>query len=98
MTTLEAFGKLNENKALAEKIGTECKTPEQVFDVLKSIGLTDDFDTFKKAVDGISAAASEMNETDVEAIAGGIGGHTTITEPINTPIDPQASAAASASV
>ena len=35
MTTVEAFTKLNQNNELAEKVKNECKTPEQVYEVLK---------------------------------------------------------------
>ncbi len=79
MTTLEAFAKLNENPELAAKTKAECKTPEEVFEVLKSVGLTDSFEEFKKAAGEISESTTKLNETDVDAIVGGGDTITTIT-------------------
>ena len=79
MTTLEAFTKLNADAALAEKTKAECKTPEQVFEVLKSIGLTDDFETFKKASAEFNESVTKMNDADVDAVVGGGDTITTLT-------------------
>ena len=92
MTTLEAFTKLNADAALAEKTKAECKTPEQVFEVLKSIGLTDDFETFKKASAEFNESVTKMNDADVDAVVG--GGSNTITTITTTTTASIAAAAA----
>ncbi|MCR5356364.1 MAG: hypothetical protein K6E63_03075 [Lachnospiraceae bacterium] len=79
MTTQEAFAKLNENQELAAKTKAECKTPEQVYDVLKSVGLTDSFDDFKKAAAQINESVTKLDKTDVDAIVGGGDTITTVT-------------------
>ncbi len=80
MTTLEAFTKINADQALAEKVKNECKTPEQIFEALKAVGLTDDFETFKKAATELNASAGKMTEADVDAVVGGgTGTITTLT-------------------
>ena len=77
MTTFEAFTALNNDAARVEKVKNECKTPEQVYEILKSIGLTDSFETFKKAAAEINSSMTTMDEKEVEAIAGGVD--TTVT-------------------
>lgn len=67
MTTVEALTKLNDETALAEKIKKECKTPELVYEALKGIGLTDDFETFKAEAAKINEQITKMNETEVNA-------------------------------
>jgi len=67
MNTVETLTKLNENITLAEKIKKECKTPELVYEALKNIGLTDDFETFKAEAAKINEQITKMNETEVNA-------------------------------
>lgn len=79
MTTFEALKKLNENPELAAKAKAECKTPEQVFEVLQSLGLTDDFETFKKVAAEVNDSISKMDEKDVDAIVAAGDTITTVT-------------------
>ncbi len=79
MTTYDAFMKLNENPELAAKVKNECKTPEEIYEVLKSLGLDQSFEDFKKNAKEINDALSSLDEKDVDAIVGGGDSMTTLT-------------------
>ncbi|MDO4478557.1 MAG: hypothetical protein Q4B73_05945 [Lachnospiraceae bacterium] len=86
MNTLEAFAKLNDDKALAEKIQAAAKTPEDVYEALKGIGLTDDLDTFLAEAAKYSEAYSQLSAEEIESLSGGGTTITTLTTFTTYPI------------
>ena len=70
MTTKEVFEKLNQDNELALKV-KEMKTPEAIYAACKEIGLTDSIEEFKKAAGEINDSIAEMDEADLDAVAGG---------------------------
>ncbi|MDO4488943.1 MAG: hypothetical protein Q4B67_07660 [Eubacteriales bacterium] len=71
MNTVEALKKLDENKDIVEKIKAEAKTPEDVYEVLKGIGLTDDFDTFISESAKYVEAYSKLSAEEIDSLSGG---------------------------
>ncbi|MDO4478714.1 MAG: hypothetical protein Q4B73_06735 [Lachnospiraceae bacterium] len=94
MTTMEAMLKLNEDAALSAKVKAECKTAEEVYEVLKSVGLTDDFDAFKAAAVDMNVSMTKMDEKDVDAVVGGRSSDTITTVTTTTTASIAAAAAA----
>ena len=70
MTTKEVFEKLNQDNELALKVKA-MKTPEEVYEACKVIGLTDSMEEFKKAAAAINDTISTLSEEDLAAVAGG---------------------------
>ncbi len=79
MTVKEVFEKIGQDKDLIEKVKA-MKTPEEIYEVAKSIGADMSFEEFKKGSDELNAALGKMSDADVDAISGGgTGTITTLT-------------------
>ncbi|MGN0648817.1 MAG: Nif11-like leader peptide family RiPP precursor [Oscillospiraceae bacterium] len=72
MTTQEFFKKMAEDEALAKKL-SECKSPEEAFEVAKGAGLTDDIETFKAVMTAVNKRVKgELSDDELESVAGGM--------------------------
>lgn len=69
MTSKEFIKKLNDPEVLQKM--EAAKTPEAAYAVAKSYGLTDSIEDFSAEMIKLKAAIGELNDDDLEAVAGG---------------------------
>ena len=71
MTTQEFINKMAEDETLAKKM-SECKSPEEAYEVAKESGLTDDIEIFKAVMTEVNRQVKgELSDDELENIAGG---------------------------
>ncbi|MGN0649298.1 MAG: Nif11-like leader peptide family RiPP precursor [Oscillospiraceae bacterium] len=72
MTTQEFIEKMSKDEALAKKL-SECKAPEEAYEVAKEAGLTDDFEAFKTIMTAVNKRIKgELSDDELDDVAGGV--------------------------
>ena len=72
MTTKEFFEKMASDEALAKKM-SECKAPEEAYEVAKEAGLTDNIETFQAVMTAVNKQIKgELSDDELDNVAGGI--------------------------
>lgn len=69
MTSKEFIKKLNDPEIVKKM--EAAKTPEEAYAVAKSYGLKDSIENFSAEMIKLKAAVGELNDNDLEAVAGG---------------------------
>ncbi|MGN0649296.1 MAG: Nif11-like leader peptide family RiPP precursor [Oscillospiraceae bacterium] len=72
MTTKEFIEKMAGDEALSKKM-SECKAPEEAYEVAKEAGLTDDIESFKAVMTAVNKQLKgELSDDELDNVAGGM--------------------------
>ncbi|MGN0649302.1 MAG: Nif11-like leader peptide family RiPP precursor [Oscillospiraceae bacterium] len=72
MTTQEFIKKMTNDEALSKKM-SECKAPEEAYEVAKEAGLTDDIESFKAVMTAVNKQLKgELSDDELDNVAGGM--------------------------
>ena len=72
MTTKEFIEKMSKDEILAKKM-SECKSPEEAYEIAKEVGLTDDIDSFKAVMTEFNKQIKgELSDDELQNVAGGL--------------------------